>query len=53
MVVNKAIAMGKEDVETLEALKAKGITFDVRKVPADSKESMDSLLNKAKSELGM
>ncbi len=53
VVVNKAIAMGKEDVETLEALKAKGITFDVRKVPADSKESMDSLLNKAKSELGM
>ncbi len=28
-----------------------GVTFDVRKVPADSKENMDSLLKKAKTEL--
>ena len=27
VVVNKAIAMGKEDVETIEKIKAKGITF--------------------------
>ena len=38
VVVNKAIAMGKDDVETLEKLKELGMTFDVRKVPADSKE---------------
>ncbi|WP_028041968.1 mannose/fructose/sorbose PTS transporter subunit IIA [Candidatus Stoquefichus massiliensis] len=51
VVVNKAVAMGKEDVETLEKLKAMGVTFDVRKVPADSKENMDHLLKKAKAEL--
>lgn len=51
VVVNKAIAMGPEDVETLEKIKELGVTFDVRKVPADSKENMDSLLQKAKTEL--
>ena len=34
-----------------EKLKEMGVTFDVRKVPADSKENMDSLLKKAKTEL--
>ena len=51
VVVNKAIAMGEDDVETLEKIKELGVTFDVRKVPADSKENMDSLLQKAKTEL--
>ena len=51
MVDNKAIAMDQDDVETLEKLKEMGVTFDVRKVPADSKENMDSLLKKAKTEL--
>lgn len=46
VVVNKAIAMDQKDVETLEKLKEMGVTFDVRKVPADSKENMDSLLKK-------
>lgn len=46
VVVNKAIAMDQDDVETLEKLKEMGVTFDVRKVPADSKENMDSLLKK-------
>lgn len=31
VVVNKAIAMDKNDVETLEKLKEMGVTFDVRK----------------------
>ena len=52
VVVNKAIAMGEDDVKTLEKLKEMGISFDVRKVPADSKENMDTLLKKAKAELG-
>jgi PTS system mannose-specific IIB component len=43
--------MDKDDVKTLEALKDKGITFDVRKVPADSKDNLDNLLAKAKAEL--
>ena len=51
VVVNKAIAMDQKDVETLEKLKEMGVTFDVRKVPADSKENLDSLLKKAKTEL--
>ncbi len=29
--------MGQEDVDTFDELKAKGIKFDVRKVPNDSK----------------
>lgn len=51
VVVTNAIAMGPEDVETLEALKAKGIEFDVRKVPADGAENFDAMMQKAKSEL--
>ena len=51
VVVNKAIAMGEDDVKTIEKLKEKGIKFDVRKVPSDSNENMDTLLKKAKAEL--
>ena len=51
VVVTNAIAMDEADVECLEALAAKGITFDVRKVPADSPESFDAMMKKAKSEL--
>ncbi|WP_458102746.1 PTS system mannose/fructose/N-acetylgalactosamine-transporter subunit IIB [Anaerococcus cruorum] len=48
-----AVSMGKSDVETLEKLKANGITFDVRKVPSDKKENLDNMLKKAKTELNM
>ena len=51
VVVSKVLSMGQEDVDTFEKLKAKGIKFDVRKVPNDSKDNMDEILNKAKSEL--
>ncbi len=51
VVVNKAIAMNQDDIETIEKLQAKGIIFDVRKVPSDSKENIDTLLKKAKAEL--
>ena len=51
VVVNKAIAMGPEDIKTIEKIKAKGITFNVRKVPSDSNENIDTLLKKAKAEL--
>ena len=53
VVVTNALAMGTDDVKTLEKLKAKGIKFDVRKVPADRAEDLDSLLQKAKSELNI
>ena len=51
VVVTNAIAMDNDDVETLEKLAARGITFDIRKVPADSAESFDAMIKKAKSEL--
>ncbi len=51
VVVTNAIAMDQADVDCLEALAAKGIEFDVRKVPADSPESFDGMMKKAKSEL--
>lgn len=52
VVVNKAIAMDKDDVKTIEKIKSRGIKFDIRKVPSDSKENIDNLLKKAKAELG-
>ncbi len=51
VVVTQAIAMNKEDVETIEKIKAKGVTFNVKKVPTDSGENIDSLLKKAKAEI--
>lgn len=50
VVITNAIAMDKRDVETLEALVAKGIKMDVRKVPSDSPENFDAILKKAKAE---
>lgn len=51
VVVSKVLSMGQEDVDTFDELKAKGIKFDVRKVPNDSKANMDEILKKAKNEL--
>ena len=51
VVVSKVLSMGTEDVETFEALKSRGIKFDVRKVPNDSRDNMDEILRKAKNEL--
>lgn len=51
VVVNNAIAMGKDDVEALEKLVSLGVEFDVRKVPASAPENFNALLQKAKSEL--
>lgn len=51
VVVTNAIAMDEADVACLEELASKGITFDIRKVPADSAENFDAVIKKAKSEL--
>lgn len=51
VVVTNAIAMGEADVECLEALRAKGVEFDVRKVPTDAPENFDAMMKKAKTEL--
>lgn len=47
VVVNKAISMDADDIRTFEELKKLGVSFDVRKVPSDSRENMDDLLKKA------
>ena len=51
IAVSKVLSLGKDDVKTFEKLKAKGIQFDVRKVPNDSKENMDDIIKKTKAEL--
>ena len=52
-VVTKALAMGPDDVATLEKLKNHGVRFDIRKVPNDSSGKIDDILKKAKSDLGL
>lgn len=51
IAVSKVLSLGRDDVKTFEKLNAKGIQFDVRKVPNDSKENMDDIIKKAKAEL--
>lgn len=51
VAVNKVLSLGKEDLETFEALKKRGVQFDVRKVPSDSPEDMEKLLSQASAEL--
>ena len=53
VAVSKVLSLGKEDVETFDELKKMGIKFDVRKVPSDSKDNMDAIVDKARAELGM
>ena len=48
---NKVLAFSQEDIDTFSKLKAAGLSFDVRKVPADSKGNMDEILKKAQEEL--
>lgn len=51
VVVSKVLSMGTEDVKAFETMKDKGVTFDVRKVPADSHGNMEEIMRKAKTEL--
>lgn len=51
VVVNKVLSMDENDVETLEKLLQLGVKIDVRKVPNDSPENIETLLSKAKQEL--
>lgn len=51
--VNKVLSLDEEDIKTFEKLRDLGVKFDVRKVPSDSRENMDELLNKARSGLGL
>ena len=51
VAVTKALAFDKDDVQTIKDLKNLGVEFDVRKVPADSPEDMDSIIKRAEAEL--
>ncbi|HEP1247997.1 TPA: PTS sugar transporter subunit IIB [Streptococcus pyogenes] len=46
-MVNNVLSMDKEDVATFEKLHDLGVTFDVRKVPNDSKKNLFELIQKA------
>lgn len=51
VVITKVVSMDEADVNTFDALLAKGIKFDVRKVPNDSAEDFNAILKKAKAEI--
>ncbi|QXF27186.1 PTS system mannose-specific EIIAB component [Streptococcus pyogenes] len=46
-MVNNVLSMDKEDVAIFEKLRDLGVTFDVRKVPNDSKKNLFELIQKA------
>ncbi|WP_238860788.1 mannose/fructose/sorbose PTS transporter subunit IIA [Clostridium sp. YIM B02569] len=48
---SKVLAFNQEDIDIFNKLKQAGLTFDVRKVPNDSKANMDEILKKAQEEL--
>ena len=48
---NKVLAFNQDDIDTFSKLKKAGLTFDVRKVPNDSKGNMAEILKKAQGEL--
>lgn len=48
---NRALAFNQDDIDTFAKIKQAGLTFDVRKVPSDSKGNMDEILKRAQEEL--
>jgi PTS system mannose-specific IIB component len=46
-MLTNAVAVDEEDIKTLEYLRDNGITFDVRKVPADQGKDVFDLLKKS------
>ena len=46
-MVNNVLSMDKDDVAAFEKLRDLGVTFDVRKVPNDSKKDLFDLIKKA------
>ena len=53
IAVNKVLSLDAKDIACFEELKKHGVTFDVRKVPADAPEDMDKLIQIAKDGLGI
>ncbi|UQS82434.1 mannose/fructose/sorbose PTS transporter subunit IIA [Bombilactobacillus folatiphilus] len=48
---NKVLAFNQDDIDTFQKLAQLDVQFDVRKVPNDSPDNMQSILNKAQAEL--
>ncbi|MCL1630715.1 mannose/fructose/sorbose PTS transporter subunit IIA [Sporolactobacillus sp. CPB3-1] len=48
---NKVLAFSQDDIDAFVKLKKAGLTFDVRKVPNDSKGDLDEIIKKAQEEL--
>ncbi|MFQ3545590.1 mannose/fructose/sorbose PTS transporter subunit IIA [Halobacillus rhizosphaerae] len=48
---NKVLAFDQDDIDAFAKLKEAGLTFDVRKVPNDSKGNMNSIIKSAQAEL--
>ncbi|MGH4050048.1 MAG: mannose/fructose/sorbose PTS transporter subunit IIA [Clostridium sp.] len=48
---NKVLAFSQENIDTFNKLKQAGLTFDVRKVPNDSKGNMGEIIKRAQEEL--
>jgi len=48
---NKVLAFNQDDIDAFAKLKEAGLSFDVRKVPNDSKGNMDEIIKKAQDEL--
>lgn len=48
VMINNAVSVDQDDVNTLRKLQELGVKFDVRKVPADAPENLDHLLEKVK-----
>ena len=46
-MLNSVLSVNKDDVAAFEKLRDLGVTFDVRKVPNDSKSDLFALINKA------
>lgn len=51
VVVTKVFSMDEKDVSSLKKLMSMGVKMDVRKVPSDTPENIDDILEKAEREL--
>lgn len=48
VMINNSVSVDDDDVKTIMELKDRGVKFDVRKVPADSAQNLNRLLEKEK-----
>lgn len=51
VVITKVMSMDNTDLASIKKLMSLGVKMDVRKVPADSPENIDSIIKKAEHEL--